>query len=128
MINTYIESGHVPATMKLAKVIHIKMLNNYRPISLLPTFSKIVENVIYQWLFNFLSTNNALFSRQYGFRKNHSTIHVVTELVSRVVKAMNKKENLISVFLDLSLAFDTVNHNILLRKLLWNSRHSVAMA
>ena len=103
------------------------MLNNYRPISLLPTFSKIVENVIYQWLFNFLSTNNALFSRQYGFRKNHSTIHVVTELVCRVVKAMNRKENLISVFLDLSLAFDTVNHNILLRKLLWNSRHGVAM-
>ena len=87
MINTSIESGHVPGTMKLAKVIPIykskdkQMLNNYRPISLLPIFSKIIEKVIYQRLFNFLNTNNALFSSQYGFRKNHSTINAVTELM-----------------------------------------------
>ena len=118
MINTSIESGHVPGTMQLAKVIPIykskdkQMLNNYRPISLLPIFSKIIEKVIYQRLFNFLNTNNALFSSQYGFRKNHSTINAVTELVSHVIKAMNRKENTISVFLDLSKAFDTVNHNI----------------
>ena len=60
-----IESGHVPDTMKLAKVIPIykskdkQMLNNYRPISLLPIFSKIIEKVIYQRLFNFLNSNNA---------------------------------------------------------------------
>ena len=122
MINTSIERGHVPDTMKLAKVIPIhklkdkQMLNNYRPISLLPIFSKILEKVIYHMLFNFLNTNNALFSSQYGFRKKHSTINAVTELVSHVIKAMNRKENTISVFLDLSKAFDTVNHNILLRK------------
>ena len=67
MINTSIERGHVPDTMKLAKVIPIyklkdkQMLNNYRPISLLPIFSKILEKVIYHMLFNFLNTNNALF-------------------------------------------------------------------
>ena len=122
MINASIESGHVPDTMKLAKVIPIykskdkQMLNNYRPISLLPIFSKILEKVVYQMLFNFLNTNNALFSSQYGFRKNHSTINAVTELVSHVIKAMNRRENTISVFLHLSKAFDTVNHNILLRK------------
>ena len=93
MINTSIESGHVPGTMQLAKVIPIykskdkQMLNNYRPISLLPIFSKIIEKVIYQRLFNFLNTNNALFSSQYGFRKNHSTINAVTELVSHVITA-----------------------------------------
>ena len=95
MINTSIESGHVPGTMKLAKVIPIykskdrQMLNNYRPISLLPIFSKIIEKVIYQRLFNFLNTNNALFSSQYGFRKNHSTINAVTELVSHVSWSTN---------------------------------------
>ena len=121
MINTSIESG--PDTMKLAKVIPLykskdkQMLNNYRPISLLPIFSKILEKVIYQRLFNFLKSNNALFSSQYGFRKNHSSINAVTELVSHVIKGMNRNENAISVFLDLSKAFNTVNHNILLRKL-----------
>ena len=89
------------------------MLNNYRPISLLPIFSKIIEKVIYQRLFNFLNTNNALFSSQYGFRKNHSTINAVTELVSHVITAMNRKENTM------------VNHNILLRKLV-NSMEFVA--
>ena len=92
MINTSIESGHVPDTMKLAKVIPIykskdkQMLNNYRPISLLPIFSKILEKVIYHncYLTFFSNTNNAVFSSQYGFRKNHSTINAVTELVSHV--------------------------------------------
>ena len=84
MSNTSIESGHVPDNMKLEKLIPIykskdkQMLNNYRPISLLPIFSKILEKVIYHMLFNFLKTNNALFSSQYGFRKNHSTINAVT--------------------------------------------------
>ena len=98
MINASIESGHVPDTMKLAKVIPIykskdkQMLNNYRPISLLPIFLKILENVVYQMLFNFLNTNNALFSSQYRFRKNHSTINAVIELVIHVINTLSAKD------------------------------------
>ena len=133
IINQSIESGHVPVTMKLAKVVPIykskdkQMLNNYRPISLLPIFSKILEKVIHHRLFNFLNINNILFASQYGFRKNHSTVNAVTELVSHVIKAMNIKENTISVFLDLSKAFDTVNNNILLRKLEFYGIRDIAL-
>ena len=133
MINKSIESGHVPVTMKLAKVVPIykskdkQMLNNYRPISLLPIFSKILEKVIHHKLFNFLDINNTLFSSQYGFRKNHSTVNAVTELVSHVIKAMDRKENTIGVFLDLSKAFDTVNHNIMLRKLEFYGIRGIAL-
>ena len=133
MINKSIESGHVPVTMKLAKVVPIykskdkQMLNNYCPISLLPIFSKILEKVIHHKLFNFLDINNTLFSSQYGFRKNHSTVNAVTELVSHVIKAMDRKENTIGVFLDLSKAFDTVNHNIMLRKLEFYGIRGIAL-
>ena len=133
MINKSIESGHVPVAMKLAKVVPIykskdkQMLNNYRPISLLPIFSKILEKVILHKLFNFLDINNTLFSSQYGFRKNHSTVNAVTELVSHVIKAMDRKENTICVFLDLSKAFDTVNHNIMLRKLEFYGIRGIAL-
>ena len=68
------------------------MLNNYRPITLLPIFSKILEKVIHQKLFNFFNINNILFSGQYGFQKKLST-----ELVGHGIKAMNRKENTISV-------------------------------
>ena len=97
MNNKSIESGHVPVTMKLAKVVPIykskdkKILNNYHPISLLPIFSKMLEKNIHHKLFNILDINNILFSSQYGFRKNHSTVNAVTELVSHVIKAMDRK-------------------------------------
>ena len=122
-INKSIENGVVPDHLKLAKVIPIfkakdpRILGNYRPISLLPVISKILEKVIYFRLYNFLDKNNALYSSQYGFRSGHSTMHAVTELLSNVLNGFENKKFAIGLFLDLSKAFDTIDHEILVCKL-----------
>ena len=92
-------------------------LNNYRPISLLPAVSKIIEKVIYNQVYNYFENHNVLYEHQYGFRKQHSTEHAVIELVDRTTIALDKDETPINIFLDLSKALDTLDHNILLNKL-----------
>ena len=122
-INKSIENGVVPDHLKLAKVIPIYkakdpcILGNYRPISLLPVISKVLEKVIYFRLYNFLNKNNVLYSSQYGFRSGHSTMHAVTELLSTVLTGFENKNFAIGLFLDLSKAFDTIDHGILMQKL-----------
>ncbi len=123
IINKSIENGCVPDSLKLAKVVPIykskdsELFSNYRPISLLPCLSKILEKVLHKRLYNFLNIQDILYPSQYGFRPRHSTINAVTEFVYNVMKARDRKEHTASVFLDLSKAFDTINHNTLLYKL-----------
>ena len=89
LINKSIESGIVPDKLKLAKIVPIfkakeqHLISNYRPISLLPVFSKILERVVNKNLFSFLTINKILFPNQYGFRKGHSTVTAVTELITK---------------------------------------------
>ena len=90
---------------------------NYRPISLLATMSKVLEKILYSRTYAFLNETCQLYCGQYGFRKNHSCKHTVQELVGNALKGLEKKEYTIAVYLDLSNAFDTLEHDVLLKKM-----------
>ena len=122
-INKSIETGIVPESLKVAKIIPIykskdkQLLTNYRPISLLPNISKILEKVIHKRIYTFLDSKNILYDSQYGFRNNHSTNHAIAEFLSNVLKGFEEKKFTLALLLDLSKAFDTIDHNILCKKL-----------
>uniref|UniRef100_A0A672GN57 Reverse transcriptase domain-containing protein n=1 Tax=Salarias fasciatus TaxID=181472 RepID=A0A672GN57_SALFA len=109
--------------MKIAKVIPLfkkgnkNDVSNYRPISLLPQLSKILEKLFVIRLNKFIVKHNILSNNQYGFRTNHSTATAIMELAEEITNAMDKKRFLVSVFVDLQKAFDTLDHDILLYKL-----------
>ena len=92
-------------------------VNNYRPISVLPVFSKIFERIMYNRLFEYLDTKKILYSHQYGFRKGFSTYMALVTLIDNLSTALENGEYAIGIFLDFSKAFDTVDHTILLKKL-----------
>ena len=123
IINQSLTTGVFPDKLKIAKVIPIykkldkTQIQNYRPISLLPSFSKIFEKIAYNQLYNYFLSNNLLCKSQYGFRKKHSTDHAILELADRILLEMDKGNTPIAIFLDLSKAFDTLDHTILLQKL-----------
>ena len=121
--NQMLETGVFLDKLKVAKVIPLfkkgdpTLLTNYRPISLLPSLSKIFEKVIYQQLYAYFENSNLFFKGQYGFRKGHSTEMAALELVERMLSFMDNGDTPIGIFLNLSNAFYTLNHNILLNKL-----------
>ena len=121
--NQIITTAIFPTALKTAKVIPIfkkdnpHECNNYRPISILPAISKIIEKALLQQLHIHFLNNNLFFNSQYGFRKNRSTEQAALELSDRILAHMDNNKTPISIFLDLSKAFDTLNHTILLQKL-----------
>jgi hypothetical protein len=123
VINLSLNSGQFPDLLKVAKVIPVykaddKLLTtNYRPISILPIFSKIFERVMYNRLLSYLDAKKILTQNQYGFREKHSTYMALLSLVDDISEEMNNKNYSIGIFIDLSKAFDTINHKLLIAKL-----------
>jgi hypothetical protein len=123
IFNVSLASGVFPDDMKLAKVVPIykkedpESFGNYRPVSVLPCLSKVLERIVYNRSYDFLCKYDILYKKQYGFRTNHSTYMAVLDFINDIKNAIDKGMKTIGIFMDLSKAFDTIDHNILLKKL-----------
>lgn len=123
LINHSFSHGQFPEVLKYSIIqpLHKKgskdMLDNFRPITLISTFSKIIEKAVFTRLMSFIQGQNILFQHQYGFLKNKSTADAMFYLSHQIVSALDDKSFAASAFIDLSKAFDSVNHDLLLSKL-----------
>ena len=121
--NLSLQDGVFPQELKLANVIPLfksgdrELFNNYRPVSILCSLSKIFEKIMYVRLLNYLNTHQILFSYQFGFRKFYSTYMAFMVLMDKLIKSLDEGKIVVGIFLDFSKAFDTVDHSILLAKL-----------
>ena len=124
IFNQILKEGLIPDSFKNALVTPLykgnvpkKILTNYRPISLLNVFSKIFEKVIKTRLLNYLEENNLLPAHQFGFRKGLGTEDALAYLTNEIYNNLDKRKKTIGIFLDLSKAFDSISHSILLNSL-----------
>lgn len=123
IFNKCLTEGIFPDKMKNAEVIPLHKgktkheMNNYRPVSLLTSTSKLLEKIIHERIYNFMVNNNLFNEFQFGFRKKCSTIDTITSFLGKLIQNIENKENTLGIYIDLSKAFDTINHNILLHKL-----------
>ena len=123
IFNLSFAQGVVPSQLKIAKIIPIfksgdpLSVDNYRPISLLSSFSKILEKIMCNRLTKHLELNNLICTEQFGFRKKHSTFHPVIHLLNSITESSNQKKVSIAIFCDLRKAFDMCNGEILCKKL-----------
>ena len=124
IINLSFATGSYPDNLKVAKVIPIfknkgdqLLVCNYRPISLLSNINKIFEKLVYSRIYSFLNLHNCIYDLQFGFRAKHSTNHALFSLTETIRDALDSGNFACGIFIDLQKAFDTVDHQILLKKL-----------
>ena len=123
IFNLSFSTGTFPDMLKIAKTIPIfkkgsrLLVSNYRPISLLSNINKILEKLMYSRLYKFLTEHDIFYELQFGFRAKHSTNHALIDIIEKIRQALDSKNYVCGIFVDLQKAFDTVNHSILLRKL-----------
>jgi len=119
-------SGIFPSQLKFSEInpLHKKGdkmdITNFRPISLLTSFSKILEKVIYTRLYQHINPNNILATEQYGFRNNLSTEKAPFKLTNEILLSLNNKLTVGGIFCDLEKSLDSVNHDILSSKCAFN--------
>ena len=123
IINMSFNTSIVPDPLKIAKVVPIykasdkSLRNNYRPICLLPIFSKLIEQIMFDKVMNFLNKNNIIHQHQYGFRAKHSTLQPIVHFLNHCAMPTirNKSDFNLAIFCDLSKAFDVISHEIIPR-------------
>ena len=117
------QKGSFPDELKIAKVTPVfkadgvNELGNYRPISVLPCFSKILERIMYNRLFKYLKTNEILYKKQFGFQEGHSTKHAIIQLIDQINNCFEKNHFTLGIYIDLKKSFDTAVHAILIKKI-----------
>ena len=115
-------TGIFPSEVKIAIVVPIyrsgdeMVFSNYRPVSVLPVFYKLLKGIVYNRLISHKNDNKLLYEYQFGFQKGKATHLAIMMLVDKITEALDQGDNVVGVFLDFSKAFDTVDHNILLQK------------
>ena len=123
IFNLSYSSGIFPDSLKIGKVTptykagNSSYLDNYRPISVHPCFSKILERIIYTIVYTYLQKKKILYCKQFGFQAGHSTDHAIIQLSNQIYENFEENKYTLGVFIDLSKAFDTVDHKRLMSKL-----------